>query len=84
MPGEVRRLPNGWNPNQAKVYRPTWNEFKDFNGFIKMIEKDGADELGICKVIPPKEWIPRKKGYKIDELDFTIDRPVLQRFTAVN
>jgi len=83
MHPDARRMANGLTIQEAKIYRPTWEEFKDFNKFVKKIEEEGAAEAGICKVIPPKEWVPRKKGYKIDELDFTIDRPILQRFSAV-
>ena len=51
------------------VYRPTMEEFSDFLSFIEKIEKDDqAHEIGICKIIPPKEWVPRKKGYKVEEL----------------
>ena len=51
------------------VYRPSMEEFSDFLSFIEKIEKDDkAHEIGICKIIPPKEWIPRKKGYKLEEL----------------
>ncbi len=80
----MRRMGNGIPISEARVYRPTWEEFQDFNKFIEKIEADGAGEAGICKVIPPKEWVPRKAGYNLNDMDFVIDRPVLQKFTPVS
>jgi hypothetical protein len=40
---------------EAPVFRPTWEEFQDFNAFIERIEPLCA-EVGLCKVIPPPEW----------------------------
>ena len=38
---------------------------------------------GIFKIIPPVEWIPRKSGYDIENLNYTIGNPVQQIFTPV-
>jgi hypothetical protein len=32
------------------VFRPTWEEFKDFNKYMKVIESVGAQHGGIAKV----------------------------------
>ena len=32
------------------IFRPTFEEFKDFNKFIKYIESQGANKAGVCKV----------------------------------
>lgn len=32
------------------VFRPTWDEFKDFNKFMKHIESIGAHKAGVAKV----------------------------------
>lgn len=61
---------------KIQVFRPTWEEFKDFNKYIEHIESKGAHKAGICKIIPPKEWVPRKSGY--DNLDITIPAPIVQ------
>lgn len=34
------------------------------------------------QIIPPLEWIPRKKGYNIDDIDITIKSPILQFVTG--
>ena len=35
---------------KIQVFRPTWEEFKDFNKYIDYIESKGAHKAGICKV----------------------------------
>ena len=32
------------------VFRPTWDEFKDFNKYIAYIESQGANKAGLAKV----------------------------------
>lgn len=66
----------GHNIPKIQVFRPTWEEFKDFNKYIEYIESKGAHKAGICKIIPPPEWVPRKSGY--DNLDIVIPAPIVQ------
>lgn len=35
---------------EIMVFRPTYDEFKDFNGYIKHIELWGAHKFGLAKV----------------------------------
>ncbi|CAF0727957.1 unnamed protein product [Brachionus calyciflorus] len=67
------------DPNdQIPVFRPTFEEFKDFKSYINYIESKGAHKIGLAKIIPPSEWVPRKSGY--DNLDnIKIKTPISQR-----
>lgn len=65
-----------------QVFRPTWEEFKDFNKYIQYMESRGAHKAGLAKVIPPPEWVPRKSGYNLDELNVTIPSPICQVVTG--
>ena len=39
------------NPgSKIKTYRPTMEEFKNFNLYVKYIESDGGHKGGVCKV----------------------------------
>ncbi|XP_052891814.1 probable lysine-specific demethylase 4B isoform X2 [Anopheles moucheti] len=63
---------------KIQVFRPTWEEFKNFPKYIEYIESQGAHKAGLAKIIPPPEWIPRKIGYNLDSLDLTIPAPICQ------
>lgn len=47
------------------VFRPTWEEFKDFKSYLDKIESLGCHKGGLAKIIPPSEWVPRKAGYDL-------------------
>ncbi|XP_060532852.1 uncharacterized protein LOC132705908 [Cylas formicarius] len=64
------------------VFRPTWEEFKDFASYVKHMESKGAHKAGLAKVIPPPEWVPRKSGYNVDDLNVTIPAPICQVVTG--
>jgi len=66
------------NPgSKIKTYRPTMEEFKNFNLYVKYIESDGGHKGGVCKIIPPKEWKARLSSY--DDVDnFKIPSPITQ------
>uniref|UniRef100_A0A182JQK9 [histone H3]-trimethyl-L-lysine(9) demethylase n=1 Tax=Anopheles christyi TaxID=43041 RepID=A0A182JQK9_9DIPT len=63
---------------KIQVFRPTWDEFKNFPKYIEYIESQGAHKAGLAKIIPPPEWKPRKGGYDLDNLDITIPAPICQ------
>jgi len=64
------------------VFRPTWEEFKDFNKYLAHIESLGAHKGGLAKIIPPREWVPRKSGYNLKTerklAKLKIPRPICQ------
>jgi len=68
------------------VFRPTWDEFKDFNKYLQKIEDLGAHKAGLAKIIPPKEWIPRRSGYNLrtekDLANMKIPSPICQVVTG--
>uniref|UniRef100_A0A0V0J8J0 Putative lysine-specific demethylase 4B n=2 Tax=Schistocephalus solidus TaxID=70667 RepID=A0A0V0J8J0_SCHSO len=59
------------------TYRPTEAEFADFSACLSSIEEMGAHHMGLCKIIPPKTWCPRRRGYE-DLSNFVIERPIIQ------
>ncbi|XP_049274936.1 lysine-specific demethylase 4B isoform X3 [Rhipicephalus sanguineus] len=58
------------------VFRPTLEEMQDFSKYLEHMESMGAHKAGLAKIIPPKEWIPRKGGY--DDIDMEIPSPISQ------
>jgi histone demethylase JARID1 len=42
---------------EAPTFRPTEEEFKDPNEYIRKIAPEGA-KYGICRIIPPENWNP--------------------------
>lgn len=40
----------GHNIPKIMVFRPTWEEFKDFNSYVHYIESQGAHKAGLAKV----------------------------------
>ncbi|KAE8752696.1 hypothetical protein FOCC_FOCC000436 [Frankliniella occidentalis] len=60
------------------VFRPTYEEFKDFAKYIHYMESKGAHRGGIAKVVAPKEWVPRKAGYDLKDINVTIPAPICQ------
>lgn len=66
---------------EVPVLYPTLEELGgSFEAYIEKHERKIA-EFGICKIVPPPGWTPRKKGYS-DDLDLTIDRAIRQHATG--
>lgn len=57
------------------VFHPTEEEFADFYKYVTSIESE-VQPFGLCKIIPPASWVPRKSGY--DNLDVEIPTPIRQ------
>lgn len=73
------------SPIEVPIFHPTYEEFQDFSGYISKIESLGAHRIGLAKIVPPKEWNPRKLGYKQKEIDETIvENPIRQEVQGKN
>ncbi|XP_008120426.1 lysine-specific demethylase 4B isoform X1 [Anolis carolinensis] len=73
--------PSPQNPScKIMTFRPTLEEFRDFGKYIAYIESQGAHRAGLAKVIPPKEWLPRKTYDDIDKM--VIPAPIQQVVTG--
>ncbi|XP_058496364.1 lysine-specific demethylase 4C isoform X3 [Solea solea] len=65
------------NPTcKIMTFRPTMEEFRDFNQYLVYMESQGAHRAGLAKVIPPKGWKPRRTYDDIDDL--MIHAPIQQ------
>jgi jumonji domain-containing protein 2 len=61
----------------AKIFRPTMEEFADFNGYMEKLEKT-LPQCGIYKVVPPKKWKPNKLDYSKEIEDLIVSSPIEQ------
>ncbi|KAF7254267.1 Lysine-specific demethylase 4A [Varanus komodoensis] len=77
MASELENL----NPSaRIMTFHPTMEEFKNFSRYIAYIESQGAHRAGLAKVVPPKEWKPRRWYDDIDDL--SIPAPIQQVVTG--
>uniref|UniRef100_A0A8D2DYS4 [histone H3]-trimethyl-L-lysine(9) demethylase n=1 Tax=Sciurus vulgaris TaxID=55149 RepID=A0A8D2DYS4_SCIVU len=69
------------NPScKIMTFRPSMEEFREFNKYLAYMESKGAHRAGLAKVIPPKEWKPRQCYDDIDNL--LIPAPIQQMVTG--
>uniref|UniRef100_A0A8C8SXX8 [histone H3]-trimethyl-L-lysine(9) demethylase n=1 Tax=Pelusios castaneus TaxID=367368 RepID=A0A8C8SXX8_9SAUR len=69
------------NPScKIMTFRPSVDEFREFNKYLAYMESKGAHRAGLAKVIPPQEWKPRKRYDDIDDL--VIPAPIQQMVTG--
>src|SRR5690348_5278334 len=70
---------------EVTVFYPTYDEFKNFSSYISKIESQNAHKIGLAKIIPPKEWIARKMGYKQKQIDdIIVENPIKQEVHGKN
>nr|XP_046216258.1 lysine-specific demethylase 4A-like isoform X3 [Oncorhynchus gorbuscha] len=62
------------------TFHPTAEEFQNFSRYIAFMEYQGAHQAGLAKVVPPKDWRPRKSYDDIDDL--VIPAPIQQVVTG--
>ncbi|XP_053490049.1 lysine-specific demethylase 4B isoform X1 [Ictalurus furcatus] len=72
--------PGGNLAFKIMTFRPTIEEFRDFAKYITYMETQGAHRAGLAKVIPPKEWKPRRSYETIE--DMVIPAPIMQVVTG--
>uniref|UniRef100_A0A667ZXS3 [histone H3]-trimethyl-L-lysine(9) demethylase n=1 Tax=Myripristis murdjan TaxID=586833 RepID=A0A667ZXS3_9TELE len=65
---------------EIMTFNPSKEEFKDFSRYIAYMESQGAHKAGMAKVIPPKDWKPRRTYDDIDDL--VIPAPIQQVVTG--
>ena len=76
----VFAMPPKKKASDVPVFRPTVEQLQgSFETFIESVERKVAGP-GICKIVPPKGWTPRKKGYN-SKLDFDF-QPIRQISTG--
>lgn len=65
------------------VFRPAWEEFKDFMGYMEKIRPHGMAS-GIVKVIPPREWLDRAGREPREDLlrEVRIRNPIQQHVSG--
>ena len=64
---------------EVPTYYPTFDEFKNFSSYISKIESYGAHQIGLAKIVPPREWVARKMGYKQKQIEDTmVQNPIKQ------
>jgi hypothetical protein len=55
----LQKLTSNVTVPDAPVFHPTLKEFENPIAYIRKIrDQFGADQTGICKIVPPKEWDP--------------------------
>ncbi|XP_028284310.1 lysine-specific demethylase 4A isoform X2 [Parambassis ranga] len=62
------------------TFYPSAEEFKNFSRYIAYMESQGAHKAGLAKIVPPKEWKPRRSYDDIDDL--VIPAPIQQVVTG--
>uniref|UniRef100_A0A674ENH3 [histone H3]-trimethyl-L-lysine(9) demethylase n=1 Tax=Salmo trutta TaxID=8032 RepID=A0A674ENH3_SALTR len=67
-------------PKGIMTFHPTAEEFQNFSRYIAYMEYQGAHQAGLAKVVPPKDWKPRKSYDDIDDL--VIPAPIQQVMTG--
>ena len=46
--------------------------------YVVYMESQGAHKAGVAKIVPPKNWVARKVGYDLTEMDIRIKTQVEQ------
>jgi len=74
--GETPKGDETWT--EPQTFHPTLEEFSDLTKYIEYLESVGAHRAGICKIVVPKDWVPRRQGYNPNEIEGIWIKPVQQ------
>jgi len=74
--GETPKGDQSWD--EPMTFYPTLEEFSNLTKYIEYMESCGAHRQGIAKIVPPKEWVPRRIGYNPAEVEKIEIKPVQQ------
>ena len=66
---------------EPPVFYPTLEEMRTMSleKYVESIEEQ-LEEYGIGRIVPPKGWTPRRRGY--DDVDFTVEKAITQHATG--
>ncbi|KAJ3317123.1 hypothetical protein HDV06_001976 [Boothiomyces sp. JEL0866] len=67
--------------DEIPVFKPQYEEFKDFHAYMKQIEHYGY-KSGILKIVPPKEWLERNYTSFENLKEVKISKPINQTFNC--
>ncbi|XP_065342011.1 probable lysine-specific demethylase 4B [Cloeon dipterum] len=71
--------------SKIMIFKPSYEEFRDFHQFVKFLESQEAHRAGIAKIIPPSEWKARSGSYNMAEIGNTkIPEPIYQFVKEMN
>ena len=78
---EIKKPDFLYDGNGCPCFTPTMEQFKDFYGYVKSIEKIGQ-AAGLVKITPPQEWI-QQQNTSVDLVSaFKIKNPISQTFNC--
>merc|ERR1719507_2798310 len=80
--GETPRGDQTWY--EPRTFYPTLEEFSNLTKYMEYMESQGAHRAGICKIVPPKEWVPRREGYNPADIEGIDIKPVQQDIAVEN
>ena len=78
-------MPIATSDLEVPIFYPTFDEFRHFSSYISKIESLGAHKIGLAKIVPPKEWTPRRLDYKQKQItDTLVHNPIKQEIDGEN
>jgi len=79
---QAKRLSQHDTTSEPMTFYPTMEELTSFDTYVAYMESQGAHKAGIARIVPPKNWTPRKAGYDPSEVEIVIENPVQQNIAV--